>query len=771
MKGRKAEEKLLGALQDFTSRENWDEFFKLRSDEPFEWYGDWRNLAKPLAEHCGLVPSEEKPVDILVPGCGNSELSEKLYDAGFKRITNIDFSKVVIGNMLRKHLRARPGMLWRVMDITNMQFSDGAFDVVIDKGGLDALMEPELGPRLGIQFLSEVKRVLRNGGKYICISLVQTHVIELLFSKFRFGWQVSVHAIPQQPASISSYHPFIIAAVKENSSALHSVATSFDSTSLTYNKLQVQGLLETIAKENKLRSQHTDGEDILYSLEELQIGAKGDMKQLVPGRRTRMTLGEPGISRFNYNAVIMDSYERFGPFLYGCGVFLVPKSRTHEWLFSSEEGQWQVVESAKAGRLVMVFLDANHSRVGMEDVQKDLSPLVEGLAPALSENGSQIPFMMASDGVAKRTIVQEVDSPLTGRIIVEDVIFSEKNGNGNVLPENEIFRRLLFERTPGLVQSEALLKRTENPNKIVGKAMMDEAIRHSRSGKKKKRTGRYSDSSIMQGSKTYVHVDHTYLASLYHGGMITGLGLIISELELLVVSEKLVKTVIIGLGAGLLPMFLHERMPFLKIEVVELDPIVADLARENFGFIEDAKMKLHIGDGVDMVKEMTNISKSSTINGIPLRAEIPTTLARENECGKGTEDNNGVQVLIIDADSDDPGTGLTCPHSNFVEESFLKNAKESLVAGGILILNLVSRSTAVHEMVVSRMQMVFEQLFSLEIEEDVNKILFALPKKGHISNDGLLEAVIRLEKLLTSSTPWGNGPNIKEYVRKMKCLK
>lgn len=765
MKGRKAEEKLLGALQDFTSRENWDEFFKIRSDKPFEWYGDWTNLAKPLAEHCGLVPSEENPVDILVPGCGNSELSEMLYDAGFKRITNIDFSKVVIGDMLRKHLRVRPGMLWRVMDMTHMQFSDGAFDVVIDKGGLDALMEPELGPILGIQFLSEVKRVLRSGGRYICISLVQTHVIELLFSKFRFGWQVSVHAIPQQPASVSSYHPFIVAAVKENSSALHSVATSFDSTSLTYNKLQVKGLLETIAKENKLRNQHSDGEDIVYSFEELQIGAKGNMKQLVPGRRTRVMLGKPGISRFNYNAIIMDSYERFGPFSYGCGVFLVPKARAHEWLFSSEEGQWQVVESAKAGRLIMVFLDANHCCVGMEDVQKDLSPLVEGLAPVQSENGSQIPFMMASDGVAKRTIVQEVDSPLTGRIIVEDVIFSEKNGTDNILPENEIFRRLLFDRTPGLVQSEALLKRTENPNKIGGKLIMDEAIRNSRSRKKKNRTDRYSDSSIMQGPKTYLHVDHTYLASLYHGGMITGLGLIISELELLVVSGNLVKTVIIGLGAGLLPMFLHERMPFLKIEVVELDPIVADLARENFGFIEDAQMKLHIGDGVDIVKKMTNISNSSS------RAEIPTTLARENECGKGTEDRKGVHVLIIDADSDDPSTGLTCPHSTFVEESFLKAAKESLVAGGILILNLVSRSTAVHEMVVSRMQMVFEQLFSLEIEEDVNKILFALPKKGHISNDGLLEAVIRLEKLLTSSTSWGNGPNIKEYARKMKSLK
>lgn len=771
MKSRKVEEKLLGTLQDFTSRENWDEFFKLRSDEPFEWYGDWRNLAKPLAEHCGLVPSEEKPVDILVPGCGNSELSEKLYDAGFKRITNIDFSKVVIGNMLRKHLRARPGMLWRVMDMTNMQFSDGAFDVVIDKGGLDALMEPELGPTLGLQFLSEVKRVLRSGGKYICISLVQTHVIELLFSKLRFGWQVSVHAMPQQSTSVSSYHPFIIAAVKENSSSLHSVATSFDSTSLTYNKLQVQGLLDTIAKENKLRSQHTDGEDILYSFEELQIGAKGDMKQLVPGRRTRMMLGEPGISRFNYIAVIMDSYERFGPFLYGCGVFLVPKSRTHEWLFSSEEGQWQVVDNAKAGRLIMVFLDAQHSRVHMEDVQKDLSPLVEGLAPAQSENDSQIPFMMASDGVAKRAIVQEVDSPLTGKIIVEDVIYSEKNGNGNLLPENETFRRLLFERTADLVQSEALLKNTENPNKSLGKQMIGEAIHHSRSRKKKNRTGRSSDSSIMQGSKTYVHVDHTFLASLYHGGMITGLGLIISELELLVVSEKMVNTVIVGLGAGLLPMFLRQCMPFLNIEVVELDPIVADLARNFFGFIEDAQMKLHIGDGLEIVKEMRNISKSCSINDIPLRAEIPRTLDTENQCGKGTGDSKGVHVLIIDVDSDDPSTGLTCPHSNFVEESFLKTAKESLVAGGILILNLVSRSTAVHEMVISRMKMVFEQLFSLEIEEDVNKILFALPKKGHFSNDGLLEAVIRLEKLLTSSSPWGNGPNIKEYARKMKCLK
>lgn len=38
----------------------------------------------------------------------------------------------------------------------NLQFEDETFDAVIDKGGLDALMEPELGPKLGTQYLSEV---------------------------------------------------------------------------------------------------------------------------------------------------------------------------------------------------------------------------------------------------------------------------------------------------------------------------------------------------------------------------------------------------------------------------------------------------------------------------------------------------------------------------------------------------------------------------------------------------------------------------------------
>lgn len=38
----------------------------------------------------------------------------------------------------------------------NNQFADDFFDAILDKGGLDALMEPEYGSKLGIKYLKEV---------------------------------------------------------------------------------------------------------------------------------------------------------------------------------------------------------------------------------------------------------------------------------------------------------------------------------------------------------------------------------------------------------------------------------------------------------------------------------------------------------------------------------------------------------------------------------------------------------------------------------------
>ena len=118
-KKKQSEEELLQTLGDFTSKENWDKFFTIRgADDSFEWYAEWPQLRDPLLSI--LSSTAPPPLQILVPGCGNSRLSEHLYDVGFHGITNVDFSKVVISDMLRRNVRSRPDMRWRVMDITSM---------------------------------------------------------------------------------------------------------------------------------------------------------------------------------------------------------------------------------------------------------------------------------------------------------------------------------------------------------------------------------------------------------------------------------------------------------------------------------------------------------------------------------------------------------------------------------------------------------------------------------------------------------------------------
>ncbi|KAK2384215.1 eEF1A lysine and N-terminal methyltransferase [Trifolium repens] len=743
---------ILETLGDFTSKENWDNFFTIRPDS-FEWYAEWPNLKDPLISLLQTLTPSSPPssLQLLVPGCGNSRLSEHLYDSGYTSITNVDFSKVVISDMLRRNIRSRPLMRWRVMDMTSMQFEEEAFGAVVDKGGLDALMEPELGPDLGNQYLSEVKRVLKPGGKFVCLTLAESHVLDILFSKFRLGWKMSVDAIPLNSSSKPNLQTFMVVVEKELSTTVHQITLLLRNASLNCNSEQASGLREALQTENQVREKLSSSSDRLYAVEELQE----ELTKISQGRRLQLTLGGQGCSVFSYRAVILDAEEQSDPFTYHCGVFIVPKIRACEWLFFSEEGQWMVVRSSKAARLIMVFLDTGHTNASMDEIQKDLSPLVKQLEPKENSTGAQIPFLMASDGIKKRNIVHQTTSPLTGSIIVEDVVYENADDEiSSIFPSRELmFRRLVFERAANLVQSEALLT-----TKLVGEKKTNSS---SKSSNKKRGSQRRND-----GAYNQMTVYHGYLASSYHTGIISGFTLVSSYMENVASSGKMVKAVIIGLGAGLLPMFLHRCIPVLEIEAVELDPVIVDIAREHFSFVEDKRLKVNIADGIQFVRESASSGAAQSHSKSSESLSNGSSTTSHAEVVEATK----VDIIIIDVDSSDSSSGLACPAPDFLDESFLETVKDRLSEQGLFVVNLVSRSQAIKDMVLLRMKKVFSHLFCLQHDEDVNEIHFALKSESCIEDHCFSEASLKLDKLLKFDHP-EIGQKIINATKKIKRLK
>ncbi|KAJ7286625.1 hypothetical protein O6H91_Y326900 [Diphasiastrum complanatum] len=627
------------AIQDispkcsFREESFWNEFFEARKGESFEAHAAWCHLSSLFARHCLLFSSQQATSHMLVPACGNSELSANIYDAGFKNITNIDFSRKVVAEMLRKHVRKRPFMRWLVMDMTRMQFSDGSFDIVLDKGGLDVLIAgSEDDDTSKDSYFFEVKRILKPAGRYACVIFAEKHALEVLASNFTLGWRITLCGVPKVSGVV------LVVATKEISPAVHNISSESDKSIHENEKTQMEALQTLFSK--RLKAQAKDTRERLgifkQSVAENKSFKRMFFESLHPGQRIIMSLGDFNQSSPKFRTVVMDA-NNCETLHYTCAVFLVPEGRASEWLFSSEKGQWQVVETAKAGRLIMVFLGAYDLSGGMRNLQEILSPLIKILLPVGYNNGN-VPFLISDDGISKRTLLEETHSPVTGNMLVEDVAlpWEKKFGSKLVVSKYKKFRRLIFKRNPNLIQSEALLvleKCTEENN--VSTANL----------------------SHHPGTCGKLKVDHSYLASPYHQGMVAGLALISSRLENWVLSKELINVMVVGLGAAVLPMFMYRHLPVHRIQVVELDPVVGELAKRHFGFFEDDRMQVIYRDGVAAVKQLARLKCDNAAK----RREEQFDVSRSKCTGNSVhtsptlEDNSDeLHILFIDTDSADP---------------------------------------------------------------------------------------------------------------------
>lgn len=74
---------------------------------------------------------------------------------------------------------------------------------------------------------------------------------------------------------------------------------------------------------------------------------------------------------------------------------------------------------------------------------------------------------------------------------------------------------------------------------------------------------------------------------------------------------------------------------------------------------------------------------------------------------------------------------MACPAADFVEESFLLTVKDTLSEQGLFIVNLVSRSPAVKDTIISRMKAVrkifiFHSLKNISIFHSLKNIFVSM---------------------------------------------
>ena len=126
-----------------------------------------------------------------------------MYSEGYTNIVNIDISFTVVKQMQEMYKDTKE-MPYKQMDVKSLQFADGSFDCVIDKGTLDSVLCGDgSGPNAQLM-LSEIHRVLTPNGVYICISYGIKDQRNDYFVNKDFDWTVSHHMVAKPTISTTN---------------------------------------------------------------------------------------------------------------------------------------------------------------------------------------------------------------------------------------------------------------------------------------------------------------------------------------------------------------------------------------------------------------------------------------------------------------------------------------------------------------------------------------------------------------------------------------
>jgi spermidine synthase len=158
------------------------------------------------------------------------------------------------------------------------------------------------------------------------------------------------------------------------------------------------------------------------------------------------------------------------------------------------------------------------------------------------------------------------------------------------------------------------------------------------------------------------------------------------------------RILVVGLGGGTLPKFLHRHYPQAVIDTVDIDPDVITVARQFFEFNEDANLRAYVSDGRKFI-----------------------------------EDRPGVYDMIF---LDAFGTDSTPYH--LTTREFLLAVKRALTPRGVVLGNIWDRThNQLFDAMVRTYLSAFDEVHLLKVPVAVNNILIALPRRSNVSRGEL----------------------------------
>uniref|UniRef100_A0A914WFM6 Uncharacterized protein n=1 Tax=Plectus sambesii TaxID=2011161 RepID=A0A914WFM6_9BILA len=213
-------------------------------------------------------------------------------------------------------------------------------------------------------------------------------------------------------------------------------------------------------------------------------------------------------------------------------------------------------------------------------------------------------------------------------------------------------------------------------------------------------------------------VDHSWLPAEYLAWMLAGTLMTDAMAFNDLASVGELHFLFIGLGGGALPSFVRLNLPKINITVVELDSVVMEMAEKWFEFRPDARLRCHVGDGIDYLR-------TEAVQG------------------------HKYDAVFLDACDGDRLAALSCPVHLFVNRKVIQDTYSVLKPMGVLTVNILTSDDDLVTHVAKEFRKVFPTVIAQTMQNEDNTVLICLPYSLASFNESQLIFKERFHRITT----------------------